>query len=197
MGNPFKIYLSIFLLSFIGCSEKEKDQEYVFLLTCYEDFYLNYDVDLNQELNQFENQLVAEGHLKNTSGDAYMDLLRYLETNSYFSPPLKMDDFENAVLYKTPEDLINCAHSIFGIDSILVAKTAFFRAERKIGELLNSSEEVSMNDIFGVYTRELSAEELEKPYVKQAIQVMLYRWYFKSKYDREISIPAEKKDSIF
>jgi hypothetical protein len=174
---------------FVACeSNDDKDLQYEFLLTCYEDYYLNYDLEITPILDDFEQELIAEGHLKDSSGKSYKELLNYLKENNYFKTPLKKIDFENEVLYKSPKNIANCGISVFGLDSTNIAQTAYFRAESKIAEALESKEEISVNYIFDVYSKVLSNEDLEKPFVKQSILVFFYRWYFQSKYDRDIPI---------
>ena len=186
----FKIAFSILLVVlFASCNSNDNyDQQYEFLLTCYEDYYLNYDIEITPLLDDFEQELIAEGHLKDGSGKSYKELLNYLKENNYFKTPLKKIDFENKVLYKTPSKIANCGISVFGLDSTDIAQTSYFRAERKIAEALESKEEISVNYIFDVYANELSNEDLEKPFVKQSMLVFFYRWYFQSKYDRDIPI---------
>lgn len=186
----FKIAIcfSIVILLVSCNSNDDKDQQYEFLLTCYEDYYLNYDLEVTPILDDFEQELIAEGHLKDGSGKSYKELLNYLKANNYFKTPLKKIDFENEILYKTPKNIAKCGISVFGLDSTDIAQTAYFRAERKIAEALEKNEEISVNYIFDVYSKVLSNEDLEKPFVKQSMLVFFYRWYFQSKYDRDIPI---------
>jgi len=188
--HNFKIAIGILLIILLGScnSNDDQDQQYDFLLTCYENYYLNYDIEITPALDDFEQELIAEGHLKDDSGRSYKELLNYLKENNYFKTPLKKIDFENEILYKTPSNIAKCGISVFGLDSTNIAQTAYFKAERKIAETLENNEEISVNFIFDVYSKELSNENLEKPFVKQSILVFFYRWYFQSKYDRDIPI---------
>lgn len=182
------IGISIIILLASCNSNDNKDQQYEFLLTCYEDYYLNYDIEITSVLNDFEQELIAEGHLKDGSGKSYKELLNYLKENNYFKTPLKKIDFENEILYKTPKNIAKCGISVFGLDSTDIAQTSYFKAERKIAEALEKNEEISINYIFDVYSKILSNEDLEKPFVRQSMLVFFYRWYFQSKYDRDIPI---------
>jgi hypothetical protein len=190
----FKLAIIFLIVSlFISCeSNDDDDQHYEFLLTCYEDYYLNYDLEITPILDDFEQELIAEGHLKDGSGKSYKKLLNYLKENNYFKTPLKKIDFENEILYKSPKNIANCGISVFGLDSTDIAQTSYFKAESKISDALESKEEISVNFIFDVYSKELSNEDLEKPFVKQSILVFFYRWYFQSKYDRDIPIDLDK-----
>lgn len=192
----FKIAISFSAVILIGScnSNDNKDQQYEFLLTCYEDYYLNYDIEITPVLDEFEQELIAEGHLKDDSGKSYKALLNYLKENNYFKTPLKKIDFENKILYKTPNKIAECGISVFGLDSALIAQTSYFKAERKIADALEEKEEISVNFIFDVYSKELSNEDFEKPFVKQSMLVFFYRWYFQSKYDRDIPIDLNKEE---
>lgn len=190
---------SIFLLTFCKDDNPANEKVYTFLEVCYEDFYLNYDVQVSKELNQFEEHLIKEGHLADTSGKSYKLLLNELSENNYFEPPLKFDDFENTVLYKVPDDLLGCAESIFGIDSTLVKNTPYFKAQKRIREELKMKKEISINQLFKYNSDYLSDETITSPFVRQSILQLLYRWYFKSKHDREIPLTEEhvnQSDSI-
>lgn len=189
----FKIAVSFSIIILLAScnSNDDKDQQYEFLLTCYEDYYLNYDLEITPILDDFEQELISEGHLKDGSGKSYKELLNYLKENNYFKTPLKKIDFENEILYKTPKNIANCGISVFGLDSTDIAQTAYFRAERKIAEALETKEDISVNYMFDVYSKVLSNEDFEKPFVRQSILVFFYRWYFQSKYDRDIPIDLE------
>lgn len=192
--HNFKIAIGISIVILLAScnSNNDKDQQYEFLLTCYEDYYLNYDIEITPILNEFEQELITEGHLKDGAGKSYKALLNYLKANNYFKTPLKKIDFENEILYKTPRNIAKCGISVFGLDSMDIAQTNYFKAERKIAEALEKNEEVSVNFIFDVYAKQLSNEDFEKPFVKQSMLVFFYRWYFQSKYDRDIPIDLNK-----
>lgn len=194
----FLFLTSVLLLTFSNsCSEEvTSDQKvYSFLEVCYEDYYLNYDVEISQHLEKFEQRLVKEGHLKDTTGHAYIELLNYLSTNIYFDTPLKYDDFNNTVLYKVPDDITECATSIFGLDSTLVMNTEYFKAQKQIRAELEKKEEISINDVFRYNSRFLGPNTIRSPFVKQSILQLLYKWYFKSKYDREIPLTEDNFNS--
>ncbi|MEX2483787.1 MAG: hypothetical protein WED10_04490, partial [Brumimicrobium sp.] len=189
------LYLFITVLLF-ACKNQQTSSEYDFLLTCYEDFYLNYNIEITDLMNKFEQNLISENHLKDKSGSSYQELLIYLKENNYFKSPLNKDDFKEVILYKNPKDITNCATSVFGLDSAVIAQTPYFKTSRKITKALSSNEEVSMNYLFKVYANDLSPDELEKPFVKQSILVMLYRWYYKSKFDRDTKIDDSQQKAI-
>lgn len=183
----------LILLLSTSCSEKPTSDEkvYSFLEVCYEDYYLNYNVQISNHLEKFEDHLLLEGHLKDTTGQAYLDLLDYLSSNIYFKAPLKYDDFNNTILYKVPDDITECANSIFGLDSTLVKNTAYFKAQERIKNELEKKEEISINDVFRYNSKFLSAKTIKSPFVKQSVLQLLYKWYFKSKHDREIPITKD------
>ena len=175
---------------FSRCSDETSSEIeiYEYLEICYEDYYLNYDVQVTHELTKFEQHLIKEGHLSDTSGAAYKSLLDNLSKDIYFSPPLKFDDFNNTILYKVPGDIKQCASSIFGIDTNLVKETDYFQAQVEIREDLKDNEEVSIGALFKYNSEHLSPNLMKAPFVKQSVQQLLYKWYFKSKYDREIPL---------
>tara|TARA_B100000508_G_scaffold24343_1_gene17490 strand:- start:19926 stop:20540 length:615 start_codon:yes stop_codon:yes gene_type:complete len=202
MSNKLSLAVLSFLLIILsGCAEQySTDQKiYTFLEVCYEYYYLNYDVDVSAELANFETVLINEGHLSDSTGEAYSKLLDFLSQENYFNPPLKFDGFNNVVLYKVPDDLVGCAQSIYGIDSSLVKQTNYFKAQQKIREQLANSQEISINQLFKYNSDYLDSKTLTSPFVKQSILQLLYRWYFKSKYDREIPLSEEnlmKSDTL-
>lgn len=198
-----KLILGLFIiLTTIKCSDEQTSEReiYEYLEICFEDYYLNYNVEVTKELTEFEKHLLKEGHLTDTTGKAYKILLEKLSKDIYFSPPLRYDAFDNSVLYKVPGDIKECASSIFGIDTNLVKKTEYFKAQEKIRLDLKINEEVSIGNVFKYNNEHISTDLIKAPFVKQSIQQLLYRWYFKSKYDREIPIEDlndnAKEDSL-
>lgn len=188
MKKLYSILILTILLSSCQTSEENMDQEtYTYLQVCFEDYYLNYDVEITPLLNDFEQLLVKEGHLKDTTGKAYKSLFYKLQKSNYFEGPMNKEEFNDVVLYKNPSKLIQCAERIFKIDSIQLASTNFAKVTRKINAELMEKEEVSIHYLFEAYKRGLDANEIKAPYVKQSIQILLYRWYYKSKFDPSIN----------
>ncbi len=186
-------YLFIFSLIFIlnACQSKCKttDNEiFTYLKICFEDYYLNYDVEVTPLLNEFEFFLVREGPLSDTSGKAYKSLFKALDSSDYFDHPLKMEDFNNALLYKNPSTIFECATTVFSVDSTSILNTKFSKITQEISEYISNNETISIHYFFDLYHNKLTDEEIRMPYIKQSILILLYRWYFKSKYDREIQI---------
>lgn len=183
------VYILLLSIS-VSCSEDKVSEKevYEYLEICYEDYYLNYDVDVTNELDKFEKHLIEEGHLQDSTGKSYQELLEKLSKDIYFSPPLKFDEFNNKVLYKVPGDIKQCAASIFGIDSNLVATTSYYKAQKRIRQDLEREKEVSIGAVFKYNSEYLSPSIIRSPFVRQSTQQLLYKWYFKSKYDREIPI---------
>jgi hypothetical protein len=163
------------------------------LKICFEDYYLNHDVEITPLLDDFEIFLLKEGHLSDTTGEAYKSLFKSLRKTDYFDPPLKMEDFNNTLLYKNPSNIIGCATTVFSLDSAAILSTNFSKIAREINEKTTKEENVSIHYFFDLYQNRLTNEEIRMPYVKQSILVLLYRWYFKSKYDREIQLKAGNK----
>lgn len=187
MNKLLQILLLFSILTACQSPEKVKDFEtYTYLKVCFEDYYLNYDVEITPLLDEFELLLLAENHISDTTGAAYKKLFDSLAVNDYFKPPLKKEDFNNTVLYKNPSNIIGCAESLFAIDSIQIAKTNYFKVARKINIEIEKEEDISIHYFFDLYKRELTDEEIRAPYIKQSVLILLYRWYFKSKYDRDM-----------
>lgn len=177
----------LFIIPFLfvtSCSQDEKAKEeeiYTFLNICFEDYYKNYDIEISEELRLFEKHLIKEGHLLDSTGYSYKMLLKSLKRNTYFEAPLTFDDFEEAMLYKNPSSLINCASVVFKVDSTSVSNTHFSKVTEDLSNELSTKETVSIQYFFDIYNTQLSEEELQMPYIKQSLQLLLYRWYFKSK----------------
>jgi hypothetical protein len=163
-------------------------ETYAYLQVCFEDYYLNYNVEITPLLNDFELLLLEEDHITDTTGAAYKVLFDSLAVSDYFKPPLKKEDFNNTVLYKNPSNIMECASRIFAVDSVQIANTNVSRVARKINQEIIKEEDISIHYFFDLYKRELTDKELRAPYVKQSVLILLYRWYFKSKYDRDIKI---------
>ena len=188
--TKYIFFLTSALLLFSCQSTKESNDKevYSYLELCFEDYYLNYDVEVTPLLNQFELHLLEEGHLSDTTGQAYKALFSSLDSTDYFNPPLKKEDFNNTILYKSPSDIMACATTVFSIDSSAVLNTQFSKIAKEISDKITNEEEISIHYFFNIYQTRLSNAEIRMPYVKQSILLLLYRWYFKSKYDREIQI---------
>ena len=194
MHKYFIFFFFIFILNACQSSKEKEDYEvYTYLKICFEDYYLNYDVKVTPLLDKFEILLLEEGHLSDTTGKAYKALFKSLNNTDYFNPPLKMEDFNNAVLYKNPSNILECATTVFSLDSIDVVSTQFSKLAREINEKITHEEEVSIHYFFDLYQHKLTDEEIRMPYVKQSILLLLYRWYFKSKYDRDIIIKEQDR----
>jgi|SRR5690554_4405821 len=185
-----KVFFLLLLLLF-ACqtSEEVKESEtYTYLEVCLEDYYLNYDVEITPLLNEFELLLLNEGHIADTTGAAYKKLIDTLAENDYFKTPLKKEDFNNVALYKNPASIIQCATQVFGIDSTKVTQLNFSKIGQQINAKIDKDKDISIHYILNLYKTQLSNEEIRMPYVKQSLLILFYRWYFKSKYDREIDI---------
>ncbi len=174
--------LFVAFFAIVGCNSNPKENDYYdFLAICMDEFFLDHGVNSTEKLEDFEFDLIEEGHLYDPSGKAYKVLLRNLSRDIYFVPPLKIDDFHNALLYKNPPELYRCVDFHYGVDSLALTQLKFFAVQEKIGEELSSKEEVRIQDLFSIYLNELDESDLEKPYSKDTILLLLYRWYFASK----------------
>lgn len=182
-------YILTFLLFYFvySCSNNTPTNKkvYEFLEVCYEDYYLNFDVNISEELFLFESHLISEGHLKDTSGVSYKNLLLELSEDTYFERPLEFDNFNKTILYKVPDDIVGCSQSIFGIDSSLVKHTPYFKAQKKIRDQLKLESEISINKVFKFNSDYVPSKTMTAPFVKQSILQLLYKWYFKSKYQKD------------
>ncbi|RYM33593.1 hypothetical protein ERX46_11695 [Brumimicrobium glaciale] len=189
MNKLLLIFFLFIILNACQTQEKVKDHEtYTYLQVCFEDYYLNYDVEITPLLDEFEVLLLKEGHITDTTGEAYKNLFDSLAVNDYFKPPLKKEDFNNTVLYKNPSNIIECAETLFSVDSIQIVKTNFSKIASKINHEIEKGEDISIHYFFDLYKRELTDDEIRAPYIKQSVLLLLYRWYFKSKYDRDMKI---------
>lgn len=189
------IFLCLVFFTFNSCQSDKKlsdDAIYLLLLSCYEDYYKNYDIEVSAILNQFEEQLLKEKRLSDTTGTAYKELLRSLDKTDYFTPPLQTKNFNKVILYKNPTELLNCAINVFSLDSTEVSNTHFAEIEREIHHKVTGEEEVSIHYFFQVYQTKLSKDEIRKPYIKQNILLLLYRWYYIS----DQKIKSDKEDSL-
>lgn len=188
-----KQYFILFLILFfylVSCNDQQ-DDIYDFLNICNDEFYLDYGVLASEKMNIFHQELIDEGHLVDDSGHALKVLLRNLAKKTYFDPPLRKDDFNNALLYKYPDQLYGCVTKYYNIDSSSIANLPFTETQEKIAIYASNSESIPVQGFFKIYAEELTDEELSKPYIKESILLFLYRWYFQSKYDREIPINLE------
>lgn len=174
---------------FIGCSENNNEEDYYsFLSICMDEYFLDKGVSSIQELEQFETSLIAEGHLFDNSGAAYKVLLRNLSKKIYFDPPLKIDDFKHNLLYTNPPELYRCVNFHYGIDSIALTNIKIFSVQEKLAKEFTATDKIKIQDIFTFYLSELDNSDFEKPYIKDTILLLLYRWYFSSKYNRDIPV---------
>lgn len=190
MKRYFILFLSLFTF-LVSCND-EQDDVYEFLNICNDEFYLDHGVLASEKMETFQQELIEEGHLLDNSGYALKVLLRHLAKKAYFDPPLKKDDFKNALLYKYPTQLYTCVSKNYNIDSTTLASLPFSKTQEKIANYASSDESIPVQGFFKIYAEELTEEELSKPYIKESILLFLYRWYFQSKYDREIQINLEE-----
>lgn len=193
MRRYFTILL--FFLTILNSCHDEQDDLYEFLNICNDSFYLDFNVSASEEMNTFQQDLIDEGHLIDRSGYALKVLLRELAKKTYFDPPLRKDDFEYALLYKYPNGLYTCVAENYNIDSTELAALPFSETLNKIADYASSDESIPVQGFFKIYAEELSEEELSKPYIKESVLLFLYRWYFQSKYDREIPIDLETNEN--
>lgn len=193
MNKLLLLCLVLFTLSTCQSDKQMNDSDiYIYLQSCYEDYFDNYNLDVTSILNEFEGQLINEGRLSDTTGAAYKLLLRSLDTTNYFTPPLHTKDFNKILLYKNPKDILKCASNVFSIDSTKVANTHFAKVENEIHEILTDEKDVSIHYFFDIYKTKLSKDEIRKPYIKQNILMLLYRWYYIS----QKKIDSEAEDSL-
>jgi hypothetical protein len=185
MRIPTFLLVCLFL---VRCTERPADQEiYELLNVCLDDFYQQKGIDIQQELTAFENQLLAEGHLQRKGQQSdFKTLLEFLSENTYFSPPLKKDDFNSTLLLENPTRLVECLNYSFNIDSLELMELSYYQATAEIGKIIEVNEEVAIHDIFATYAAIIAAEDFNQPFVRESLLMLLYRWYYKSKYDREI-----------
>ncbi len=187
------ILLIIFIYNLlVSCSHRNNPAEstYSYLAVCYEDYYWNENIDIAKELSQFESSLIRKGHLKDSSGSAYLTLCDELSQREYFPLPLPYDRFDHGALYKTPDQLISCAQSVFGIDSSLIQETNFYDAQKRINQEGTKRDEIPVQLIFSIYAEELKPKDFKGDFVRYSILQLLYRWYFKSKHDHSVPLPA-------
>lgn len=188
MKNKLAYFYVLLFLAF-SCTNKERLTEleiYTFLEICYEDYYFNYDLEITPLLEDFEQQLIKEGHLKDSTGIAYKELLKKLESETFFSLPLNKEGFNEVALYKNPSHIIDCAYNTFSIDSALVLNTRFSQVSHRINQKIEEDEEISIHYFFNTYRNQLSPKEIKMPYIKQTILLTLYRWYYKSAIEHEL-----------
>lgn len=186
-------FICIILLLNCCASDSLSDKDmYALLSVCQNEFYLQKGVDLEEILTAFEKELIEEGHLLDATGKSFRILFRDLHQEIYFSPPLKKDDFVAAALYENPADLIICAANTFNVDSMLILNLPYTKFTQKINEYLTENENVSVQRLFHFYGHDLQADDFEMPFIRESVLLFLYRWYFNSKYNRDIPIDLDQ-----
>lgn len=176
------LFLLVGLLSYSCNSNKKMDDSeiYSFLESCYEDYFRNYNVEILTILDEFEQKLVSEGHLKDTTGESYKRLLKTLSQNDYFSSTENIENLNDIVLFKNPMNIYECAQISYAIDSTTISQTHFSSVSKNIASYIEDNEEISIKFFFDTYRTKLTKEEIKLPYIKPTIQIMLYRWYYQS-----------------
>jgi hypothetical protein len=71
----------------------------------------------------------------------------------------------------------------------------YYQWAEKLGEYMEDQSSVNIHDLFETYMRYLDDETMEQPFVRESLLQFFYRWYFTSKYNREIEIPSEEKEA--
>lgn len=190
--NKWLILLALVGL-LVGCAEdNEQDELYELLLVCYSDFYEIKGISASDTLQAFESFLIEEGHLKDNSGTAYRELLFYLKSATYFKPPLKKIDFSHTLLYDNPTDLLYCVHDNFSVDSADFLALDYYKCTEHIAQTIEKKESLDIHDMFDAYLDHLYEETITLPFVRESLLQFFYRWYFTSKYNRDIPIPMEE-----
>lgn len=190
MKFKIKLVSKLFFLSLIvfSCNDKKESEIYELLSVCNDEFYLDYGIIASDELMDFENELIQEGHLVNNEPKSYIVLFRKLKKELYFSPPLKKENFKNALLYENPKNLFECMESTFRVDSLSLSNLAFTSFTDGLANLMSTEEEINVRLIFDYYANNLDENLLQYSYVKYSTLHFLYKWYFMSKYNREIPL---------
>ena len=181
------IYILLTIIIIASCAKNKKGDLYDFLAICNNEFYLDFGVNLEDTLIEFEYFLIQEGHLYSNEGKSYKTLLRKLKDETYFSPPLKKDNFSNELLYKNPKELTKCVEETFKVDTLDLTKLPFYILSKEIATTISSKEELAIQELFNIYLK-LPEEEIRFSFVKENLLLLFYRWYFKSKYDRSIPL---------
>lgn len=195
MNRIFGFFI-LFVL-FCGCQQKDKLSNhdiYSYLELCFENYYKEYNVNITPLLNNFENTLINEGYLNDTSATSYQQLFQELDAHTYFKAPLEKDNFNRIVLLKNPSDVLQCATAVYSIDSARIAQLPFSQLQQKINNHLTTNDSISLHYFFNVYAYEMADKEYNEPYVKQTILLFLYRWYYQSKlHQKEIELKNHGK----
>jgi hypothetical protein len=190
--NKWVILLTCFYF-LVGCSEENEHVElYELLSVCYNDFYETKGISASDTLQEFETFLIEEGHLKDNSGTAYRELLFYLKSATYFKLPLKKIDFSHTLLYDNPTDLLYCVHDNFSVDSADFLALDYYKCTEHIAQTMEKKESLDIHDMFDAYLDYLDEETITLPFVRESLLQFFYRWYFTSKYNRDIPIPMEE-----
>lgn len=189
--HSFFLYFIGIALFFVSCKKENNEDLYHLLNECKEDFYLNLGVSVKEKMADFEEQLMKEGHLTSKNHLGYRALLRKLSKELYFAPPLKLDDFNSKLLYENPSDILLCVEDTYNIDSVRIQSLPFYAVNDSIRALFSEKEEVPVHRLFKIYASSVPEEEYAMPFVKESILLFLYRWYFTSKYNRDIPIEME------
>lgn len=182
MKRLFYVLLVLSVISACQSSKRMSNHEiYGYLQDCFADYYNDYNIKIIPLLNNFEQELVKEKYLSDTTGEAYSQLFRRLNSETYFQPPLKKETFNKVVLLKSPSNIIQCASSVYTIDSNVVRQLPFSKLQRKINLHLTSNDSISVDYFFTMYAFNIASKEYREPYVKQTLLLFLYRWYYQSK----------------
>lgn len=182
----------LMLLNFCTTDSLTEKDIYALLSVCQNEFYFEQGVDLEEVLTAFEKELIEEGHLLDPTGKSFRILFRDLHQEIYFSPPLKKDDFVAAALYENPADLMICVENTFNIDTTQILNLPYTKFTQKLSEYLTENESVSVQRLFHFYGHDLQAEDFEMPFIRESVLLFLYRWYFNSKYNRDIPIDLDE-----
>ena len=187
----FIAYVVLLLSFFSSCLTDKKYDLYEFLSICQHEFYLDYGIHLSDTLQEFEVQLIDEGHLSSSSNDSYKSLLAQLKKEIYFRTPLKKDNFNHDLLYKNPTELVYCAAETFTIDTSEFQMLPYYQLAENISNTFITEESVAIQELFNFYLQ-LPKEEIQYPFVKENLLLLFYRWYFSSKYNRSIPINVDE-----
>lgn len=136
------------------------------LFDCLTSSFHEIEVDLNKELDEFENYLIDKGILSSSSGQSYYEFYEQVAEINDIKSKIDIDRFHNLIKLRPNEYYSNiCLQNMTEIDSVEIIKSKYHQLMLTMQDVA-SKNEVSPSSVANAIISVLTASDFEKPYYK-------------------------------
>lgn len=180
-------FFLISLLFLLSCTSSEDENlVYTYLNECNENYFENKGISASQELEAFYSMLVEENQLDSKKFESLSALLSELASNSIFPATQNIEiPSDHQFIQQPPQQLYTCVNDLYGIDSLAFTQTAYYKLENEILNYISTTSSPKINEIWKIYTSNLTQENYAIDFYRNNILMQLFRWYYVCKYEKE------------